>query len=211
MALMEKKELAALIGNMKKTGHRFNDLAQEACIQAIGHVNQHGNVEVAVKVSNDILSALREGALKQGIVRYLESFGKLRYHAADKKTGKSATFKFFDGKNDTPIGVKSFTPEFEAALREIKWYSFTPETVRSMHTISEEVVNFLAKMIRRAAKADATGELPKDAEGVEYLVDAWADYQKTLAARKEEAAANEVAKQAEAAALAEANKELKAA
>lgn len=79
--IMEVSRLNKMIGVIGRRGLQVHAMIQQAAVQCVAHSIMYGNVTPA----NQLCDALTNGARKDALVKYLETFGAIAYVKADKK------------------------------------------------------------------------------------------------------------------------------
>jgi hypothetical protein len=79
--IMEVSRVNKLIGMIGRRGLQVHAMIQQAAVQCVAHSIMYGNVTPG----NQLCDALTNGARKDALVKYLETFGCFAYVKADKK------------------------------------------------------------------------------------------------------------------------------
>lgn len=91
---MQKNEILGRIKTIQTRGANLDKLIQETAIGIIKHVEEHGEVSLAIK----LYKAMPKGSRAVALASWFQQFGKIQVNA-DKKT--SAEFPFIINKNAT--------------------------------------------------------------------------------------------------------------
>lgn len=81
MALMNKADLIKAIGAAGKAGAKLQQTLNDLAIQAIGYSVIHGDVTIANKLLDNMVSGMR----KDSMVAFLEKYGNFAWMKSEKK------------------------------------------------------------------------------------------------------------------------------
>jgi hypothetical protein len=148
MKLMPTTSHAGLIDNVRKSGHKYTQGVQIACVQAVGHMLATGDTIFASK----LLDTFGDGSVgKATFVRYMEVHGGMEY--CGKKGKVPARFKINAEAraklppSDDVEGIEEYLDKINAIL----WTKAKPEAVVSMYDVAEAVDAMLKKAQREVA------------------------------------------------------------
>jgi len=143
--LMEKNVLVTAIARAGKARAKLQQTLQELAVQAIGYSVVHGDVTIANKLLENLVSGMR----KDSMVAFLETYGNFAWMKSEKKLAFYSAI--------APMTAKDFALWAEETIT-IKWHEAkrAPEPT-SIYDVGAEFDKFLKRMEK--LRGDATIEL----------------------------------------------------